>query len=395
MKIGILATHPIQYQSPLFRELAKESCIELKVYYCHKPSAKEQGAGFCVDFQWDVDLTSGFDFQFLKNMSKTPAQGFNGYNCPELKTIIQTEQFDYFIVHGWFYKAAWQAYQACWKTETKLVVRSDSQLPQENLNLKRRIKETIKNFLYPKFIKKIDLCLPYGTRSAEYFTKYGGENIQISPHFIDNDFFEKQIKKLESENANLKNQWGIAQGAIVFLFCGKFQYKKCPLDIIKAFHQVSKTIKHQASTSIPHLVMVGDGELKKECETYVKKHQLPVKFTGFLNQSEISCAYSLSDCLVLASDSTETWGLVTNEAMASGMTAIVSDACGCVPELIKENKTGLTFRKGNTQELSKKMLDIIINPNKLSNMKENAKKHIQNYSVNIAAEQLLDAIKNK
>ena len=237
--------------------------------------------------------------------------------------------------------------------------------------------------------------MPYGKRSAEYFRKYSGHNIQIAPHFIDNDFFEKQVKKLESKNANLKNQLGIAQGATVFLFCGKFQYKKRPLDIIKAFHQVCKTIKNQPSTSIPHLVMVGDGELKKECETYVKKHQLPVEFTGFLNQSEISQAYSVGDCLILASDSIETWGLVTNEAMASGMTAIVSNACGCAPELIIENETGLTFTQGMIQELSKKMLEIIMNSDKLSNMKENAKQHIQNYSVNIATVQLLGALNNK
>ena len=56
-------------------------------------------------------------------------------------------------------------------------------------------------------------------------------------------------------------------------------------------------------------------------------------FTGFLNQTEISRAYVAADCLVLPSDYDETWGLVVNEAMASGLPCIISDRCGCAPDL--------------------------------------------------------------
>jgi glycosyltransferase involved in cell wall biosynthesis len=56
-------------------------------------------------------------------------------------------------------------------------------------------------------------------------------------------------------------------------------------------------------------------------------------FTGFLNQTEISRAYVAADCLVLPSDHGETWGLVVNEALASGLPCLVSDACGCAEDL--------------------------------------------------------------
>src|SRR5262249_21925258 len=44
--------------------------------------------------------------------------------------------------------------------------------------------------------------------------------------------------------------------------------------------------------------------------------------------------YVAADCLVLPSDTRETWGLVVNEALASGLPCIVSDACGCAEDLI-------------------------------------------------------------
>jgi glycosyltransferase involved in cell wall biosynthesis len=62
--------------------------------------------------------------------------------------------------------------------------------------------------------------------------------------------------------------------------------------------------------------------------------QLPTaSFAGFLNQTEISQAYVAADCLVLPSDHGETWGLVVNEAMASGLPCVISDHCGCAEDL--------------------------------------------------------------
>jgi glycosyltransferase involved in cell wall biosynthesis len=54
-----------------------------------------------------------------------------------------------------------------------------------------------------------------------------------------------------------------------------------------------------------------------------------------------------ADCLVLPSDFGETWGLVVNEAMASGLPCIVSDACGCAEDLIAPLDPRLVFRCGD------------------------------------------------
>ena len=79
-KLAIIASHPIQYYAPLFKVLSKE--IELKVFYCHNPSAEEIGKdGFGKAFEWDVDLLDGYEYEFLENHSKKPSlSDFNGFN---------------------------------------------------------------------------------------------------------------------------------------------------------------------------------------------------------------------------------------------------------------------------------------------------------------------------
>src|SRR5206468_2285855 len=90
-------------------------------------------------------------------------------------------------------------------------------------------------------------------------------------------------------------------------------------------------------------LMVGDGPLRDQCESLVEDTDVPIRFTGFLNQSEIVQAYLAADALVLPSDGEETWGLVVNEAMSCGRPCIVSDCVGCGPDLVAPGTTGFVF----------------------------------------------------
>ena len=99
--------------------------------------------------------------------------------------------------------------------------------------------------------------------------------------------------------------------------------------------------------------MVGDGPLRASMEQIVAGAGSPIRFAGFLNQTEMPRAYAASDALVLPSDGGETWGLVVNEAMASGLPAVVSDQVGCGPDLVLPAKTGETFPCGAVSELAR------------------------------------------
>jgi len=80
-----------------------------------------------------------------------------------------------------------------------------------------------------------------------------------------------------------------------------------------------------------------------------------VHLPGFKQYDKLPVYYALANAFVHAS-TTEQWGLVVNEAIASGLPVIVSQRCGCAPELVQGN--GFTFDPMNEDELARRMLEI-------------------------------------
>ena len=87
-----------------------------------------------------------------------------------------------------------------------------------------------------------------------------------------------------TQRGALRSQWQIPPGKIAFLFCAKFIDKKRPMDFLRA-------IDAAASRGDPvHALLVGDGELRAECESFANRQKLPATFVGFLNQTQIPSA---------------------------------------------------------------------------------------------------------
>ena len=109
-------------------------------------------------------------------------------------------------------------------------------------------------------------------------------------------------------------------------------------------------------------------------------------FTGFLNQKEISKAYVVADCLVLPSDYRETWGLVVNEAMASGLPCIVSDACGCAEDLALPIRSDFCFPLGDSTSISRAIAGLCQVPAKVEELRREVDKvHVGSSVKTVAA----------
>ena len=88
MRLAILASHPIQYQAPIFRLLAGR--VNLTVFYAHRANQTDQAtAGFGVGFDWDIDLLSGYEHEFMDNVSRNPGlDHFGGCDTPSIQTKL-------------------------------------------------------------------------------------------------------------------------------------------------------------------------------------------------------------------------------------------------------------------------------------------------------------------
>ena len=378
-RIAIVASHPIQYHSHWYRELARRPELDVEVLYCHRASAADQAeAGFGVAFEWDAPLLEGYRYRFLHNASSRPGvTEFGGTDSPELRGIVIHERYDAVVVSGWHTKSYWQAIRACRQSGTPVMVRSDSHLRDERSGFR----QFLKYLPYRYFIPRFEACLAAGAWSRDYFLHYGArpERVFIVPHSV------LAAAAPQSERGNPRAHWGIPDSATLFLFAGKLIPRKRPLDFIRAVAGAA------AAGSPVRGLLVGDGPLRTEVEALIAQLGAPVTLAGFLNQREIADAYRAADILVLPSDQ-DTWGLVVNEAMTHGRGCIVSDRVGCGPDLIEPGRTGFVFPVGDVDALSGYMRRIADDPPLVAHMGSAARELIAAHSAQAAADALHRAI---
>lgn len=388
-RVGVLITHPIQYYSPWFRQLAQH--IELEVFYAHRQDQQGQAdAGFGVLFEWDVPLLDGYSYRWLKNVSRKPGLAhFRGCDTPELSDLITPDRFDAFLVVGWYKKCHWQAIRACWKRNVPVLMRGDSQ----RLMVTSRLNALLKAVPYRWFLPKLDAYLYVGQRNREYLQHYGVTDDQLffCPHFVDNEFFGRRAAEARADGRsdNIRSQCGGAGDAFVALFVGKLIEKKRPGHFIRAVLKAAK--------SNPHIrgLVVGSGPLEEECRRLASGSS-QILFAGFQNQSQLPAYYAAADVLVLPSQGTETWGLVVNEAMACGTPCIVSSECGCSEDLIHHGETGFLCDGKNVQSLTDQMLRAAsLSPQQRKELSQRVEQTIQRYTMSAATAGLLDAMSKK
>jgi len=383
-RLAIVSTHPIQYHAHWFRALAARPELDVCVLYCHQSSPVDQAhAGFGVEFDWDIPLLSGYRYTFLNGAISKRGKMFALW-APRIVQMLAGGNFDVVLVNGWYYSAAWQTILACWRMQIPLMARGDSQLVSPLGALKRPLKYP----LYRSFVPRFDACLAVGTRSRDYYLHYGAapQRVFHVPHAIQDDLFQRTAEQAQLQRLALREQWGLRDEHVVFLFVGKFIEKKRPMDFLRAIEGAAKQQPTIAG------LMVGDGPLRTLCEEFVARHKLPVRFAGFLNQSRMVDAYIAADCLVLPSDGRETWGLVVNEAMSCGRPAVVSDAVGCAPDLIHDGLTGAIFPLSDVKALSKILIALAGNPERLRTMGERGRAGLRIFSRDAAVQGVVDAV---
>ncbi len=387
-KVAFLTSHPIQYQAPLFKKLAKQPEINLIVYFCTDFGIKEKvDPEFGKKIKWDTPLLEGYKYKFLKNYSFKPNYSFLGQiNFGIIKELYKNK-FDAIIIHGWNSLTNILAIFFAKIFGIKVFLISENPLSQEKLKPKWKIlvkKIFIKNILF----NLIDIFLYIGEENKKFYRFYNVEDKKLFfyPYSVNNDFFQKEYEKYKSKRIEIRKELTIGQEDIVILFVGKLINKKNPLDLLKAYEILKQENKA--------LIFVGEGGLRREMEKYIEEKKLKkVIITGFVNQSEISKYYSIADIFVLPSGIGETWGLVVNEAMCFGLSILASTIVGCSGDLVKKDINGYTFSVGNIKEIAY-FLDILAsNGYKRNEFKKNSFKLIRLYSYEEDIKGILNALK--
>jgi len=364
-RLAIFTTHPIQYQAPWFRALAVADGLDVEVVFSYVPDATQQGVGFGTAFEWDIPLLTGYQYRVLTaTLLPRPVPGFARRWAGGIGRALDEIRPDVAMVLGWQEISLVQALIACRRGSIPVILRGESNA--------LRSRPGLVSMLHRKYFAMCDSFLAIGQANADLYRAAGVPESRIvtARYFVDNDRFSDVARGLTTGRSTIRGGWSIAEDAVCFAFVGKLEPKKCVMHFLEALR-----LARDRGALIAGLI-VGSGAKLEEARHLVATHSLPVTFAGFLNQSEVPSAYLAADALVLPSNYGETWGLVVNEAMASGIPAIVSDRVGCAHDLVLDGETGFVIPFGDVEVLARRIEYLARNEGKLRSLGKAAKTHV-------------------
>lgn len=453
-KLAIVSTHPIQYYAPVFKLLAITH--DLKVFYTWgEQSITKYDKGFGQHIVWDLPLLNGYNFEFLKNISKNPGtHNFNGIINPTLIEKIQEYEPNYILIYGW----AWHSHlktMRFFNGKVPVFFRGDSTLIDQKSIFKSMLRRLFLKWVYTS----IDSAFYVGSANKAYFKACGlkEDKLIFAPHAVDNNRFSHDSF---IESAQLKAQFSIKSDETLILFAGKLEQKKNPELLLDAFIALDLKNTHllfvgngvlegrlkekvgELGVSVEGLADKGafdsaqDDKLERKLDDKDKSLELGVEswenkiderpfenaqndklegtqddqlrvtyktdikrrihFMDFQNQSQMPAVYQACDLFCLPSQGPgETWGLAVNEAMAAGNAVLVSDKVGCAVDLIKQGVNGAIFKSGDLADLKQTLKTLIESKAILAQMGMASQQIIQDWSFERQVTAIVDTIQNE
>jgi glycosyltransferase involved in cell wall biosynthesis len=330
VRLGVLASHPIQTQTPLYRELAKREWVDLEVLFLSRMGLEGYvDRDFGAEVKWDVPLLDGYQSEFVT------AGGLAGE--------LRRKRYDVLLVNGWAKAGYLTALLTAGWWGTRTMVRGDANGLADPGGWKGKVKRAVLGRLFGGCAAVV--CI--GTLNRAFYRRMGVPEgkLHLAPYSVDNGFFAGAAGRIDRRA--VRKEWGFGEGETVFLFSGKLIGLKRPLDLVRALARMGGTGR---------LLVAGSGELEGEMRAEAERLGVGGRMVlaGFQNQTEICRCYAAADALVLPSES-EQWGLVVNEAMCFGLPVVATTAVGAAVDLVVEGENGYTYRPGDVEALTERM----------------------------------------
>jgi glycosyltransferase involved in cell wall biosynthesis len=290
---------------------------------------------------------------------------------------------DVLVVNGWGHLESRASLAWCKKRGRSAVLLSDSSYEDAP---RVWYKELYKKWL----VRGCRSAFVAGTPQARYAERLGIPREHIfhpGSCVVDNDYWAARSKEARAAAAELRKKFALPEQ--YFLCVARYIPKKNVPFLVRSYARY----RSEAGAGAFGLVLCGSGpEETAVCEAISELSlEGSVKLAGFRQIDELPVFHGLASCFIMPSSGNEQWGLVVNEAMASGLPVLVSSRCGCAEDLVREGVNGYTFDPDDESELAKLMLEIQ-NADKRRAMGRESRRIIAGHSCDVGAENLWKAV---
>lgn len=350
------------------RCLGRESVIALEVAHESR------------EYAWDPVRSAGFVRRTL-----ITEQEYEDVPASELRRRVRVALDEAMpvavAVNGWAFPEARAAIAWCRRNRRAAVIMSESQAHDAP---RTWFRETPKRAV----LAHADAALVGGERHADYLVQLGlpRERIALGYDAVDNEYFRTGAAVARASRDETRRRLGVPPRYL--LASARFIPKKNLLRLVEAY----ASYRRHAGERAWDLVVLGDGPERPRLEARRRELGLEasVWMPGFKQYGELADYYGLAKAFILPS-TTEQWGLVVNEAMASGLPVLVSATCGSA-ELVRSGVSGYHFDPESVADIARVMVQITEDEPKLASIGAAAARDVERVSPEAFAQGLERAI---
>ena len=358
IRLAYLVSHPIHYQVPFLRVVARDPNIEMTVFFQSDLSLRSVvDPGFGTEIVWNMDMVSGYRHEFLPAIGSVDQLGFlRPWTCG-LWRRLYAGGFDALWVHGYYPLHNQMAMIVGRLLGMRVFVRDEVTLISKPRGPIRRL---LKRLFFAGLNAVCHGFTTVGTLNAAYYRENGipDHRMFLMPYAVDNDRFRAAAAAARTQRPSLRQELGLEDGVPIVLYASKLQNHKHADVLLAAYAEIAD----EPGLGLPYLIIVGEGELRGRLEAEIARLKLSrVRMLGFKGQDELPDYYAMADIFVLPS-SREPWGLVVNEAMNCGPALIVTDRVGSAADLVRDGVNGLIVKAKDVNDMTEALRRLLADP---------------------------------
>ncbi|MDX2042428.1 MAG: glycosyltransferase family 4 protein [Acidobacteriota bacterium] len=383
MRVLLLNNLPAPYFTPLFARLGE--LLEGKLTVCYS-SDWNQTVG------WEQVSDESNQAIFLDRRAPKLRRwlGSGVAAAVALLKVLKTEKPEFVICYG--YTLLPQFVLLLWAiaTQTPFALSGDANFYND---APKGLKGIGRAFWLRFVVGRAAALICVGTANRMFWQKYGARDEQLfHAGFAVNNFGVLRlgaallsVRDISAELQSIIDERKAAPSRstprVIFLFVGRLVERKN----VRLILQAARRLDAERFA----VVIAGSGEQLAELKS-LAADQANVHFLGNVAPADLPAVYGLADVLVLPARD-EPWGLVINEAMASGLAIIAHQHCGAAVDLVAEDN-GFKLSGFSVEELAAAMNALIHDQGLLNSMKANSLRKIQAWTIENAADGIVEAI---
>jgi len=290
------------------------------------------------------------------------------------------------FIPGWAFSISKQALQWCHQNKINAIVMSESKYDDKQ---RFWLKEKIKSLFY---VRKFSAALVGGEMHAKYLEYLGIPSVDIHKGYdaVDNDYFTRSTNLIRRDHLKARKLIPSIPSRPYFLVVTRLIPRKNISRLIDAYILYKKEI----GISSWDLVICGEGEEMNKLKLKIGNGRMneSIHFPGFVPYHHIVYWYAFANALVHPALN-EQWGLVINEACASGLPIVCSETVGARHELVKDGINGYLFSPSSVKNIFNSLVRLHLTPDvERSKMGKQSRILVKNHSPENFAKGVVDCI---